>query len=100
MEIKGILSKSASDKELKKSASEAKPGLTPKGEKMPDTVEEWEYLCNKYAELIDEQKAEIERLKYKVTNHSQRMEQYRKRIKILEAEAADNDLLLHIPKGG
>ena len=67
-----------------------KPGLTPKGDKMPDTVEEWEYLCNKYAELIDEQKAEIERLKYKVNNHSQRMKQYRKRIETLEAEAERN----------
>ena len=66
------------------------PGLTPKGEKMPSTVEEWEYLCNKYAELIDEQKAELERLKYKVDNHSQRMKQYRKRIETLEAEAERN----------
>ena len=50
--------------------------------------------CSHYIRHLEDQvkesDAEIERLKYKVNNHSQRMKQYRKRIETLEAEAERN----------
>ena len=77
-----------------------KPGLTPKGEKMPSTVEEWEYLCNKYAELIDEKKAEIEGLVKELAAAVELAGLYKFRVEKKAKKIAELEHLVHIPKGG
>lgn len=47
-------------------------GLTPKGEPMPQTVEEWEYLANQYEKAMLEMKNEITSLKQRINKLEQR----------------------------
>jgi hypothetical protein len=49
-----------------------KPGITVKGEKIPDTVAEWKYLAELYAEKILEDKITIEKLKSKINKLEQK----------------------------
>jgi hypothetical protein len=52
-----------------------KPGLAPKGEPMPKTVEEWRYLAGLYALQIDEDKRTISSLKGRINVLEQRCAQ-------------------------
>ena len=48
-------------------------GLTPKGERMPDTVEEWRYLSSLYADKITEDRKTIEKLKQRINKLEQKI---------------------------
>ena len=48
------------------------PLTPPKGERMPDTDENWEHLAELYGKTIEAQKDEISRLKRKINKLEQR----------------------------
>jgi len=52
--------------------SPTSPGLTPRGEPMPQTVPELQYLLNLYGEKIEEDKEELSKLKQRINVLEQR----------------------------
>lgn len=44
------------------------PGLTVKGQRIPDTVEEWQHLAALYAQQIEDDKLTIAQLKQRINN--------------------------------
>jgi hypothetical protein len=60
----------------------ALPGQTPRGTQMPQTLEEWKYLADLYEKGMLEDKEENSRLRYKISDQGQRIEQLRERLKV------------------
>ena len=52
-------------------------GLTPKGEPMPQTLEEWSYLADLYEEGLIAAKEENSKLRSQVHELKQKLEKYR-----------------------
>ena len=50
-----------------------KPGLTPRGKKMPQTVEEWRHLGDLYEQSFFEMVREIGHLKAKINGLTQKV---------------------------
>ena len=53
-------------------AFEEAPGLAPRGEPMPQTVGEWQYLAGLYAKQIEDDAETIRKLKQRVNKLEQR----------------------------
>jgi len=49
------------------------PGLTPRGEKMPQTIEEWKHLGDLYEQSFFEMVREIGQLKAKINGLTQKI---------------------------
>ncbi|MCP4489818.1 MAG: hypothetical protein GY820_21245 [Gammaproteobacteria bacterium] len=58
-----------------------KPGLTPRGKRMPDSMEEWRYLAGLYADEIIHKKEEISILKTRINKLEQKVSKLAQRNK-------------------
>ncbi len=58
--------------------SDEQPGLTPKGEKMPDTVPEWQHLADLYSDVIGTLTTENSKLRAKVNQLEQKLSRGKK----------------------